>query len=48
MIGDEEYFAALSSYEAALAMKKKADFQYAMALGSLKIAMGRSPFKEGK
>ena len=48
MIGDEEYFRAVSSYEAAFAMKKKADFQYAMALGSLKIAMGKDPFKEGK
>lgn len=48
MIGDEEYFRAVSSYEAAFAMKKKADFQYAMALGSLKIAMGQDPFKEGK
>ena len=48
MIGDEEYFRAISSYEAAFAMKKKADFQYAMALGSLKIAMGKDPFKEGK
>lgn len=48
MIGDEEYFRAISSYEAAFAMKKKADFQYAMALGSLKIAMGQDPFKEGK
>lgn len=48
MIGDEEYFRAISSYEAAFAMKKKADFQYAMALGSLKTAMGRDPFKEGK
>ena len=48
MIGDEEYFRAISSYEAAFAMKKKADFQYAMALGSLKIAMGKYPFKEGK
>ena len=47
MIGDEEYFSALSSYEMALSMKKKADFQYAMALGSLKIAMGKNPFKEG-
>ena len=48
MIGDEEYFRAVSSYESAFAMKKKADFQYAMALGSLKIAMGQDPFKEGK
>ena len=48
MIGDEEYFRAVSSYESAFAMKKKADFQYAMALGSLKIAMGKDPFKEGK
>lgn len=48
MIGDEEYFRAISSYESAFAMKKKADFQYAMALGSLKIAMGKDPFKEGK
>ncbi len=48
MIGDEEYFRAISSYEAAFAMKKKVDFQYAMALGSLKIAMGKDPFKEGK
>lgn len=48
MIGDEEYFRAISSYEAAFAMKKKADFQYTMALGSLKIAMGQDPFKEGK
>lgn len=48
MIGDEEYFKAISSYEAAFAMKKKAEFQYAMALGSLKIAMGQDPFKEGK
>ena len=48
MIGDEEYFRAVSSYELAFAMKKKADFQYAMALGSLKIAMGQDPFKEGK
>lgn len=48
MIGDEEYFRAVSSYESTFAMKKKADFQYAMALGSLKIAMGQDPFKEGK
>lgn len=48
MIGDEEYFRAVSSYESAFAMKKKADFQYAMALGSLKTAMGQDPFKEGK
>lgn len=48
MIGDEEYFAALSSYENALSQKKKAEFQYAVALGSLKIAMGKDPFKEGK
>lgn len=48
LIGDEEYFSALSSYEQALSMKKKADFQYAMALGSLKIAMGKNPFEEGK
>lgn len=48
LIGDEEYFSALSSYENALSMKKKADFQYAMALGSLKIAMGKNPFEEGK
>lgn len=48
MIGDEEYFRAVSSYESAFAMKKKADFQYAMALGNLKIAMGQDPFKEGK
>lgn len=48
MIGDEEYFSALSSYETALSMKKKADFQYAVALGSLKIAMGKDPFKEGE
>ena len=44
MIDDEEYFAALSSYEKALSMKKKADFQYEMALGALKIAMGKNPF----
>ena len=37
MIDDEEYFAALSSYEKALSMKKKADFQYEMALGALKL-----------
>ncbi len=43
MIDDEEYFAALSSYEKALSMKKKADFQYEMALGALKIAMGKNP-----
>ncbi len=48
IIGDEEYFAALSSYEKALSMKKKADFQYEMALGALKIAMGINPFEEGK
>lgn len=48
LITDEEYFGALSSYELALSMKKKSDFQYAMALGSLKIAMGKNPFKEGK
>lgn len=43
MIGDEEYFAALSAYEKALSMKKKADFQYEIALGALKIAMGKNP-----
>lgn len=43
MIDDEEYFAALSSYEKALSMKKKADFQYEIALGALKIAMGKNP-----
>lgn len=43
MIDDEEYFAALSAYEKALSMKKKADFQYEMALGALKIAMGKNP-----
>ena len=48
MIGDEEYFEALASYENALSMKKKADFQYEMALGALKIAMGTNPFEEGK
>lgn len=48
MIGDDEYFEALSSYERALSMKKKADFQYEMALGALKIAMGTNPFEEGK
>lgn len=46
LIGDEEYFKALSSYEEALSTKKKADFQYSMALGSLKIAMGKNPFKK--
>ena len=48
MIDDEEYFAALSSYEKALSMKKKANFQYEMALGALKIAMGGGWLNNGR
>lgn len=48
LISEEEYFNALSKYDLAFSMKKKAEFSYEMALGSLKIAMGQKPFKEGK
>lgn len=46
MIGEEEYYTALANYDRALSMQKEAEFNYQMALGSLKIAMGKSPFKE--
>ena len=46
MIGEEEYYQALANFDNALTMKNKADFNYEMAKGSLKIAMGRDPFKE--
>lgn len=48
VIGEEEYYTALASYDKALSMQKEAEFNYHMALGSLKIAMGKSPFKEEK
>ncbi len=44
LIGDDEYYLSLASYQEALSMKKKADFQYQIALGALSIAMGQSPF----
>lgn len=47
LIGDDEYYLSLASYQEALSMKKKADFQYQIALGALSIAMGQSPFIEG-
>lgn len=47
MISEDEYLNSLASYEEALSMKKKADFQYQIALGALSIAMGRNPFSEG-
>ena len=47
MIGEDEYLSSLSSYDEAFSMKKKADFQYQMALGALSIAMGKNPFVKG-
>ena len=47
MIGEDEYLNSLSSYEEAFSLKKKADFQYQIALGALSIAMGKNPFVEG-
>lgn len=47
LIGDDEYYLSLASYQEALSMKKKADFQYQIALGALSIAMGQNPFIEG-
>lgn len=48
MIDDEEYFKTLASYNQALSLKKKADFQYEIALGALNIAMGKEPLKKGE
>lgn len=47
MMGEDEYLSSLSSYDEAFSMKKKADFQYQMALGALSIAMGKNPFVKG-
>ena len=47
LIGEDEYFLSLASYQEAMSLKKKADFQYQIALGALSIAMGQSPFVEG-
>ncbi|WP_300362214.1 TolC family protein [Fusobacterium sp.] len=47
LIGDDEYYLSLASYQEALSLKKKADFQYQIALGALSIAMGQNPFIEG-